>query len=73
MVTIICIIFVIYVCIGIYLYVEQEKWAKKNDPEFFEELTDNQYLFYVLHTVFLWLPMLIEFYTKNNHDDYNNF
>lgn len=48
------------------LYYGQEEWVKENDEDFFDEISDWEYIKYFLGSVLLWLPMLIAFWIYKN-------
>lgn len=61
----------LYIIIGMILYYGQEEWVKQNDEDFFEGLSDMDYIRYFLSSVLLWLPMLIAFWIHINKNKNN--
>jgi TM2 domain-containing membrane protein YozV len=62
----------LYLIVGLILFYGQDKWVRKNDSEFYEELEFGDWLKYFFFSVVLWLPALIEYwFFLKDHEDKN--
>lgn len=52
----------LYIIVGLILFYGQDKWAKDNDPEFYNNMELSDWLKYFMGSVFLWLPYLLEYW-----------
>lgn len=69
----IMIIIVVYLLIGLIMYMGQEAWVNENDDDFMDSIDDYDKIKYISISILLWFPFLIMYlYLKIFTNELNN-